>query len=206
MSLIRFFICQCSIISHHAIHNQISKKRFGSYLNKKLQSSLPLRPGRNHAVVLCNGLWGNLLVLFWTLCQSVKGLRDIKYFKISTAHDVWFSRYRPSNMKLATDSAFRHLTLELSPHIYRYIHTYVLTALHIEVRKTSAMYVLKFCENALADPQIVIMMYPVMWTPFRPNLSAIMFPKKSPTMAPIPNTIIVISGRKLRSHTRSHCQ
>ena len=106
MSLIRLFcICQCSIISHHAIHNQISKKIYGSYINKKLQSSLPLRTGRNYAVVLCNGFRGNLLVLFWTMCQSVRGLCDIKYLKISTVYDVWLSGYRPSNMKLATDSA-----------------------------------------------------------------------------------------------------
>ena len=48
---------------------------------------------------------GNLLVLFWTMCQSVKGPCDINYFKILTAYDVGFSRYRPSNLKLATDSA-----------------------------------------------------------------------------------------------------
>ena len=35
----------------------------------------------------------------------LKGSCDIKLFKISTAYDVWFSRYRPSNMKLAMDSA-----------------------------------------------------------------------------------------------------
>ena len=56
-------------------------------------------------MVLCNDFRGNLLLLFWTMCQAVKGPCDIKYFKISTAYDVWFSRYRPSNMKLATDSA-----------------------------------------------------------------------------------------------------
>ena len=106
MSLIRLcFIYQCCIISHHAIHNQIWKRRYGFYLNKKRLSSLPWRPGRNYAVVLCKDFRGNLLVLFWTVYQSVKGPCEIMHFKISTAYGVWFLRYRPSNMKLATDSA-----------------------------------------------------------------------------------------------------
>ena len=100
-----FLTCQCCITSLHDIHNQIWQKIYGFYLNKKLWSSLPWRPGRNYAVVLCNDFMGNLLVLFWTKCQSVIGPCDIKYFKISTAYDVWFSRHRPSNMKLVTDSA-----------------------------------------------------------------------------------------------------
>ena len=73
-------------------------------LTKKLSSSLPLRTGRNYAVVLCNDSRLNLLVLFWTMCNFVKGLCDIKSLKILTAYDVWFSRYQPTNMKLATDS------------------------------------------------------------------------------------------------------
>ena len=106
MSLIRLFLtCQCCMISHHDTHNQIWKKRYGFYLNKKLSNSLPSRPGLNHAVVLCNDFRGYLLVLFWTMCNSVKGPCDVKSVKISAAHDLWFSRYRPSNMKLATDSA-----------------------------------------------------------------------------------------------------
>ena len=56
-------------------------------------SSSPLRPGRNYAVVLCNDFRGNLLALVWTMCKSVKGSYDIKSCKISTAYDVWFSRY-----------------------------------------------------------------------------------------------------------------
>ena len=35
----------------------------------------------------------------------VQGPCDIKYFKISTAYGVWFSRCRHPNMTLATDSA-----------------------------------------------------------------------------------------------------
>ena len=106
MSLIRLFlICQCCKISHHNTHNNIWKKKYGFYLNKKLSSSLLLRPGRNYAIVLCNDSMANLLVLFWTMCNSVKGPCDVKLLKILTAYDVWFSRYQPSNMKLATDSA-----------------------------------------------------------------------------------------------------
>ena len=39
------------------------------------------------------------------MSQPVKGPCDIICSKISTAYDVLFSRYRPSNMKLATDVA-----------------------------------------------------------------------------------------------------
>ena len=81
------------------------KKIYGFYLTKKFQSSLPWRLRWNYAVVLCNDFTGNLLVLFLTMSQSVKRPCDIIYFKISTAYDVWFSRYRLSKMKLATDSA-----------------------------------------------------------------------------------------------------
>ena len=81
------------------------KEKIWLYLNKKLSSLLPLRTGRNYAVVLCNDSRVNLLVLFWTMCNSVKGPWDIKSLKILTAYDVWFLRYQSSNMKLATDSA-----------------------------------------------------------------------------------------------------
>ena len=106
MPLIRLFlICQCCMFTHHDTHNQIWKKRYGFYTNKKLQSSLPVRPERNYTMTLCNDFRGNWLVLFWTMCNSVEGPCDIKSFKISTVYDIWFSRYRPSNMKLATHSA-----------------------------------------------------------------------------------------------------
>ena len=49
-------------------------------------------------------LWVILLVLFWTMCDSVKGPCDIKLFQISTTYVFWFSRYRPFNLMLATDS------------------------------------------------------------------------------------------------------
>ena len=55
-------------------------------------------------MVLCTGFRGNLLAVVWIMCKSVKGSYDIKTWKISTAYDVWFSRYWPSNMELATDS------------------------------------------------------------------------------------------------------
>ena len=48
---------------------------------------------------------GNLFVLFWAMYDSVTRPRDIKSFNISTAYDVWFSRYRPYNLMLATGSA-----------------------------------------------------------------------------------------------------
>ena len=80
-------------------------EKYGFYLNKKLLSTLPLRPGRNHAEVLCNDFMGNLLLLFSTMCNSVKEPCNIKSFNISTACDIWVSRYRPSNLMLATDSA-----------------------------------------------------------------------------------------------------
>ena len=93
------------MISHRNTRNKIWKKRYGFYLNMKLSSSLPLKPGRHYAVVLCNDSRVNLLVLFLTVWNSVKGPCDIKSLKILTASAVWFSRYQPSNMKLATDSA-----------------------------------------------------------------------------------------------------
>ena len=36
-------------------------------------SSLPLTPGRNYAMVLCNDFTGNLLVLFWSMCRQHLG-------------------------------------------------------------------------------------------------------------------------------------
>ena len=48
---------------------------------------------------------GDLFFLFWTMNSSFKGPCDIKSVKFSTAYDVWFSRYRPSNLVLTTDSA-----------------------------------------------------------------------------------------------------
>ena len=95
MSLIRLVLkCQCCMISHHNTHNKIWKKRYGFYLIKKLSSSLPLRPGRNYAVVLCNHSRVDLLVSFWTMCNSVRGPCDIESLKILKAYDVWFSRYQ----------------------------------------------------------------------------------------------------------------
>ena len=106
MSSIRLMlICNCYMTSHYDTHNLIWQKKYGFYLNKKILSTLPLRPGRNHAEVLCDDFMGNLLVLFSTMCNSVKEPCNIKSFNISTAYDIWVSRYRPSNLMLATDSA-----------------------------------------------------------------------------------------------------
>ena len=93
------------MISRHNTHSQIWKKIYGFYFNNKLWNSLTLRPGLNFAVVSYNEFRGNLFVLFWTMCNYVKGPCDIKSFKISTAYEVWFSRYRPSSMKFVTNSA-----------------------------------------------------------------------------------------------------
>ena len=46
---------------------------------------------------------------FFTMCNSVKGPSHIQLLKIATAYDVWFSRYLPSNLILATDSALVHV-------------------------------------------------------------------------------------------------
>ena len=43
-------------------------------------------------------LWVFYLFSFRTMCCSVQGPCDIKSFKISTAYEVWFSRYRPPNL------------------------------------------------------------------------------------------------------------
>ena len=82
-----------------------SKENIWVLPSQETLSSLQLRPGRNYAVVLCNDFMGNSLVLFWTMCDSVKGPCDIQSINISTAHGVWLSRYRSSNSMLATDSA-----------------------------------------------------------------------------------------------------
>ena len=55
--------------------------------------------------------WYDVMIL-WVICSFcfgpcvilLKWFCDIKSFKISTAYDVWFSRYRPSNLMLATDT------------------------------------------------------------------------------------------------------
>ena len=60
---------------------------------------------RNHAVVICNKLMGILSFWFWAVCCAFKGPCDIRLFKISTAYDVCFSRYLPSNLMLITDFA-----------------------------------------------------------------------------------------------------
>ena len=101
-------------------HNLIWKKKYGFHLNTKLLSSLPLRPGRNYAVLLCSYFIGDLLVLFRTMCAFVKGPCDIKSLKISPAYDVWFSRYWPSNLMLATNSALVIVFISFLWAVYRW--------------------------------------------------------------------------------------
>ena len=60
---------------------------------------------RNYVMVLCNDFMGILFFLFWTIWCSFNRLCDVKSFKISTAYDVWFSRYRPSNLMITADFA-----------------------------------------------------------------------------------------------------
>ena len=96
-------------ICHHGTHSQIWTKRYGSYLNKRFQCSLPLRPERNYAVILCNIFTVILFGLILALCCSFEGPCDIKSLKISTAYDVRFSRYRPSNLIVTTDSQLAHV-------------------------------------------------------------------------------------------------
>ena len=44
--------------------------------------------------------------IYWFVLKHVcKRLCDIKSSKISTAYDVWFSRYRPSNLMLAKETS-----------------------------------------------------------------------------------------------------
>ena len=43
------------MICHRDTHKHISKKRYGSYFDKKFLNSLLLIPVRNYAIVLCNG-------------------------------------------------------------------------------------------------------------------------------------------------------
>ena len=107
MTLIRLFlICQYCIISRHDIHNQFWKKDMALTLTRNFKihfhwDRYELMPWY-YVMIL-----GVIYTFYFEQCQceSVKGPCDIKYFKISTAYDVWFSRYRLSNMTLATDSA-----------------------------------------------------------------------------------------------------
>ena len=98
------FLCHYCTISHPGNHNQIWKKTYGFELNTKLCSSLPLRPGRNYAVVLGKNFMGNLSFSYYAMSSSVRGPRDIKSIKISTAYDIWFSRYRHSNLMFPAES------------------------------------------------------------------------------------------------------
>ena len=54
------------------------------------------------------------------MSSSVRGPCDIKSFKVSTAYDVLFSRYRPSNMMLAAASALVLVFINFSWAVYQY--------------------------------------------------------------------------------------
>ena len=58
---------------------------------------------------LCHGImqwfYGCFLFCFWKMWCHIKGLCDIKFFKMWTAYDVWLSRYRPSNLMITVDFA-----------------------------------------------------------------------------------------------------
>ena len=58
---------------------------------------------------------------FGPMCNSVKRSCDIKSYKISIAYDVWFSGYRPFNMKLATDSALVPVFMNFLWAVYVYL-------------------------------------------------------------------------------------
>ena len=60
-------------------------------------------PVRNYAMELCKDFMGILIFLSLTTLCSFKGLYDIKSFKISTACDIWFSRYRHLNLMIHAD-------------------------------------------------------------------------------------------------------
>ena len=99
-----FFICHSYMICHHDTHNQIWKKIYGFYLDKKFWMSFSLRPGRNYAVSWCNNFMIILFFLYCTMCCSCKGSCDMKSVKIPTA-DVWFPRYLPWNFTLTMEFA-----------------------------------------------------------------------------------------------------
>ena len=98
-------VCQCCMICHHDTRRHIWKIRYGSYLNKKFLNSLPLVVVRNYVMELCNDVMDILSFLFWTMWCSFKGPCDVKSFKISTAYNVWFSRYRPLNLMITANFA-----------------------------------------------------------------------------------------------------
>ena len=50
-------------------------------------------------------LWYYVMIYGYFFWCSLKGPCDTKSFKISTAYDVWFLRYRPSNLVITADFA-----------------------------------------------------------------------------------------------------
>ena len=68
----------------------------------KRNYNVPFWLDRNYAMVLYKYFTRNLLFLLQIMRCSFKWPCDIKSFKISTAYDVWFSRYRPSSLMLTT--------------------------------------------------------------------------------------------------------
>ena len=66
------------------------------------------------------------------MCDFVKGPCDIKSSKISTAYDVWFSRYRPSNMMLAMNSALELAFINFLWAVYMYGWTFYI-CMHLSI-------------------------------------------------------------------------
>ena len=79
---------------------------------------------RNYAMVLCNDFMGILLFLYWTMWCSFKETCDIKSFKTSTAYDVWFSRYRPSNLMITADFVMVLAFANFSWAVYRIVYNH----------------------------------------------------------------------------------
>ena len=97
MSSIRLFItCQYCMICHHNTHKHVTSTR-----NLKMHFHwyrYQIMP-RYYAMIL----WVSYYFLFWTMWSSYKEPYDMRSFKISTAGDVWFWRYRPSNVMITAD-------------------------------------------------------------------------------------------------------
>ena len=62
-------------------------------------------PVRNCAMELCNDFIGTLFFIKRTMWCSFKGPCVIKSFKILTPYNIWFARYRPSDVLIPADFA-----------------------------------------------------------------------------------------------------
>ena len=97
MLLIRLsWICQCCMTYHHDTQNTFERKDGALTLTRNFKIHRYEIMQWYYVMIL----WVILLFLFWTMSCSFKGPCNIKSFKISTAYDVWFSRYRPLNLMI----------------------------------------------------------------------------------------------------------